>query len=215
MAYVWWPSTDILCLLFFQKRSLFMPKTKFQSLVFTAIMAFCMVYCMTVYTVSLNMGGLSYLVLFLAIKEMWMEYVVVFLLVFFFITKNAMRLAFRFLDPKASQPILVTLSIQCMTCCQMVPIMTLFATLLHGDLTADWFTQWLQLAVICFPMALCTQVFFIGPLVRFIFRTLFKKQFGNVDFVVRGSDPNVPYSTDAWDDGLWRERPHTLRDYLS
>lgn len=153
-----------------------MPKTKFQSVVFTAIMAFCMVYCMTVYTVSLNMGGLSYLVLFLAIKEMWMEYVVVFLLVFFFITKNAMRLAFRFIDPKASQPILVTLSIQCMTCCQMVPIMTLFATLLHGGLTAGWFTQWLQLAVICFPMALCAQVFFIGPLVRFIFRTLFKKQ---------------------------------------
>ena len=153
-----------------------MPKTKFQSVVFTAIMAFCMVYCMTVYTVSLNMGGLSYPVLFLAIKEMWMEYVVVFLLVFFFITKNAMRLAFRFIDPKASQPILVTLSIQCMTCCQMVPIMTLFATLLHSGLTAGWFTQWLQLAVICFPMALCAQVFFIGPLVRFIFRTLFKKQ---------------------------------------
>lgn len=37
-----------------------MPKTKFQSLIFTLI--FCMVYCMTVYTVSLNSGGLSGLV---------------------------------------------------------------------------------------------------------------------------------------------------------
>ncbi len=153
-----------------------MPKTKFQSVVFTALMAFCMVYCMTVYTVSLNMGGLSYPVLLLAIKEMWVEYVVVFLLVFFFITKNAMKLAFRFVNPKESLPIFVTLSIQCMTCCQMVPLMTLFATLLHNGFTANWFCQWLQLAVICFPMALCAQVFFIGPLVRFIFRSLFRKQ---------------------------------------
>lgn len=26
-----------------------MPKTKFQSIIFTALMVFCMVYCMTVY----------------------------------------------------------------------------------------------------------------------------------------------------------------------
>lgn len=39
-----------------------MPKTKFQSLIFTLMMVFCMVYCMTVYAVSLNSGGLSGLV---------------------------------------------------------------------------------------------------------------------------------------------------------
>lgn len=39
-----------------------MPKTKFQSFIFTLMMVFCMVYCMTVYTVSLNSGGLSGLV---------------------------------------------------------------------------------------------------------------------------------------------------------
>ena len=33
-----------------------MPKTKFQSVIFTALMAFCMVYCMTVYTIALNYG---------------------------------------------------------------------------------------------------------------------------------------------------------------
>jgi hypothetical protein len=30
--------------------------------------------------------------------------------------------------------------------------------------------------VINFPFALCLQVFFIGPLVRFLFRTTFKNQ---------------------------------------
>lgn len=55
-----------------------MPKTKFQSIVFTATMVFCMVFCMTVYTIAMKFGGLSYTVFGLAIREMWMEYVIVF-----------------------------------------------------------------------------------------------------------------------------------------
>lgn len=35
-----------------------MPKTKLQSLVFTALMVFCMVYCMTVYNIAWQMGTL-------------------------------------------------------------------------------------------------------------------------------------------------------------
>lgn len=72
-----------------------MPKTKFQSLIFTLIMVFCMVFSMTVYTISLNTGGLSYGVFMQAIKEMWLEYIIVFVLIFFFITRLAMRLSFR------------------------------------------------------------------------------------------------------------------------
>ena len=82
-----------------------MPKTKFQSAVFTAIMVFCMVFCMTCYTISMNMGGLSYLVFGLAIKEMWVEYVVVYLLIYFLITKTAQKLAFRIVTPGSDKPI--------------------------------------------------------------------------------------------------------------
>lgn len=46
-----------------------MPKTKFQSIIFTLMMVFCMVFCMTAYTIALKMGGLSYTVFALAIKE--------------------------------------------------------------------------------------------------------------------------------------------------
>ena len=45
---------------------------------------------------------------------------------------------------------------------------------MDNGITPDWFFQWIKLAVICFPMALCIQVFFAGPLVRFVFRALFK-----------------------------------------
>ena len=72
-----------------------MPKTKFQSLIFTLMMVFCMVYCMTVYAVSLNSGGLSGQVLFASLREMWLEYVIVFLLVFFGVSRLALKLARR------------------------------------------------------------------------------------------------------------------------
>ncbi len=153
-----------------------MPKTKFQSVIFTAIMVFCMVYCMTVYTISLNYGGLQYQIFALALKEMWLEYIVVFCLIFFLITNTAKMLAFRIIDPAGSQPIFMILAIQSFTVCQIVPVITLFATLVHNGISADWFCQWIQLAVICFPMALCLQVFFVGPLVRLIFRTIFKNR---------------------------------------
>lgn len=153
-----------------------MPKTKFQSVIFTALMAFCMVYCMTVYTIALNYGSLSYQVFPMAIKEMWLEYIVVFCLIFFLITNLAKRLAFRIINPASTQPIYMILAIQCFTVCQIVPIITLFATLIHNGISADWFCQWIQLAVICFPMALCLQIFFVGPLVRLIFRNIFRNQ---------------------------------------
>ncbi len=153
-----------------------MPKTKFQSVVFTAIMVFCMVYCMTVYTISLGFGGLSGQVFALAIREMWVEYVVVFALIFFVITNNARRLAFRIVTPGKDNPIFIVLAIQCFTVCQIVPVITLFAAFFHGGFTADWFPRWIQLAALCFPAALCLQIFFVGPLVRLIFRTLFRRQ---------------------------------------
>ena len=153
-----------------------MPKTKFQSVIFTALMAFCMVYCMTVYTIALNYGSLSYQVFPMAIKEMWLEYIVVFCLIFFLITNSAKRLAFRIINPASMQPIYMILAIQCFTVCQIVPVITLFATLIHNGISADWFCQWIQLAVICFPMALCLQIFLVGPLVRLIFRNIFRNQ---------------------------------------
>lgn len=150
-----------------------MPKTRFQSIIFTALMVFCMVYCMTVYNITLKLGGLNNLVFVLALKEMWLEYVVVFCLIFFVITNTAKMLAFRVIDPAKSQPIFLVLAIQCFTVCQIVPAITLFATVVHNGISAEWFSQWIQLAVTCFPMALCIQVFFVGPFVRLVFRRIF------------------------------------------
>ncbi len=153
-----------------------MPKTKFQRTIFTLMMVFFMVFCMTVYTISLNMGGLTYSAFELAIQEMWIEYVIVFLLIFFIITKLATKLALRIIDSACDKSIFFVLAIQSFTVCLIVPSITLIATFIHNGFTAQWFVEWIELAFLCFPVALCLQIFIIGPLVRLIFRTLFKKQ---------------------------------------
>ena len=63
---------------YFRKEEKIMPKTKLQSLVFTLMMVFCMVYLMTVYTISDKSGGLSMPIFWTVLKEMWIEYVIVF-----------------------------------------------------------------------------------------------------------------------------------------
>lgn len=153
-----------------------MPKTKLQSIVFTMIMVFFMVYCMTVYTLSLGIGRLTYGVFLTALKEMWAEYAVVFCLIFFFITRNAVKAAGRIIDPAKNSPIIMTITIQSLTVVMIVPLITLFATFFHNGFTGGWLTQWIMTAAVCFPAAYCLQVFFVGPLVRFLFRTLFRKQ---------------------------------------
>ena len=163
---------------FFSKRKgeKYMPKTRFQSIVFTAMMVFCMVYCMTVYTIAMKSGGLSYSVFALAIREMWVEYLVVYVLIFGVITKLAQKLAFRIITPVTDTPIFLILAIQCFTVCLIVPSITLFATFYHNGFTSDWFLHWIRLACMCFPVALCLQVFFVGPFVRLLFRTFFARQ---------------------------------------
>ena len=153
-----------------------MPKTKFQSVIFTLMMVFCMVYCMTCYTVAIGMGGLSNQVFMIAIKEMWVEYVVVFVLIFFVITELAKKLTMRIITPGVDKPIFMILAMQSFTVCLIVPVITLFATFFHNGFTSEWFSGWIQTAVLCFPMALLTQVFFVGPFVRLVFRLIFKKQ---------------------------------------
>lgn len=111
-----------------------------------------MVFSMTCYTISLNMGSLTPQVFSMAIREMWVEYVVVFCLIFFLITKTAQKLAFRIVTPGVDKPIFIILAIQSFTVCLIVPTITLFATFLHNGVQ-NWFTNWLQLAVLCFPVA--------------------------------------------------------------
>ena len=163
------------------KEEISMPRTKFQSVIFTLIMVFFMVYCMTVYTVAIGAGSLDYWVFLTAIKEMWIEYVIVFALIFFCISPIAVKLGQKYVSPKTNNPLFTTISIQAFTVMMIVPVITLVATFLHNGFTAAWFPQWIQTFAFCLPAAFFLQVCYVGPLVRFIFRHIFASQLKNMD----------------------------------
>lgn len=82
-----------------------MPKTKFQNVVFTAIMAICMVYGMIVYNVALNTGGVHAETFVLALHELYIMAPVAFVLEFFVVDGLAHKLAFTFMRPDDPAPV--------------------------------------------------------------------------------------------------------------
>ena len=153
-----------------------MPKTKFQNIIFTLLMAFVMVYAMICYNIAWNLGGMQNRVFVMALEEMVIMWPVAFLLEFFVIEHLSQKLAFRLVTPGRDKPIFILLAISSMIVCLMCPIMSLIATILFQNPGSELVAVWLQTAAVNFPMALCWQIFFAGPLVRLIFRTIFRKQ---------------------------------------
>lgn len=157
-----------------------MPKTKAQNVFFTILMAFVMVYAMICYNIALNKGGMSNEVFLLAFHELIIMWPVAVILEMFIVEKLSAKLAFRLVSPQ-DKPILVTLAISSMIVCLMCPAMSLVATLLFKNPGKEVIAVWLETTALNFPMALCWQIFFCGPLVRLIFRTVFRKQLGEPD----------------------------------
>lgn len=150
-----------------------MPKTKFQEAVFTIIMATFMVYGMVVYNIALNMGGLTNQTFLLALHELPVMVPIAFVLEFFVVGKVAAFLAFKVMTPN-DKPQFITYAISICICCIMCPIMSLIATILFKDTKS--FSTWIQTWVLNFPMAIMYQLFYCGPLVRLIFRLIFREK---------------------------------------
>lgn len=149
-----------------------MPKTKFQNVVFTAIMAIIMVYGMIVYNVALATGGVKNITFLLALHELPIMAPIAFVLEFFLVEKLAVRLAFTFMRP-TDRPQFITYATSTMIVCIMCPVMSLIATLLFKEPS---FGTWVQTFGCNLPMALLWQLLYCGPLCRLIFRVLFRKQ---------------------------------------
>ena len=109
-----------------------MPKTKFQNVVFTAIMAFCMVYGMIVYNISLSRGGVSPTSFLAAFHEIPIMMPIAFVLEITIVGKLAARIVFSVLRP-TDRPQFVTYAMSLVICAIMCPIMSLIATILFKD----------------------------------------------------------------------------------
>lgn len=109
---------------------------------------------------------------FAALHELPIMAPIAFVLEFFVVEKLATRLAFTFMRP-TDRPQLITYAISTMIVCIMCPTVSLIATLLFKQPS---FGTWVQTFGMNLPMALLWQLLYCGPLVRLIFRALFRKQ---------------------------------------
>ncbi len=149
-----------------------MPQTTFQSVVFTAITAWLMVYIMTLYNTVLATGSFSNETFLIAIKGMWIEFIIIFLCAFFISSHLAKILAFRFVKPGDRQ-IAIIVAIQIFTVIIQVALASIIG-LYHGyGFTKNFIPNYLVTYCRNFVMALPVQLFIAGPIARFIFKLIF------------------------------------------
>ena len=151
-----------------------MPKTKFQEFIYGVLMTFFMVLAMELYNAGMRNGGLTYDAIPSALLEMRFMFPICFVMGFFFIDRLAPKIAFKMVTLGEDKPIIVTTVRACVTVAFMCPIMSFWATLIFKHAGINFIPAWLQTIACNFPMAFFWQVFYCGPLVRFLFRKLFR-----------------------------------------
>ena len=154
-----------------------MPKNLFQEIVFTLIMAAVMVYVMVCYNIALNLwtdGEITNDIFVEAFSEWWYMTLIAFAIEIIIAGPLAKKLAFRIVDPAKQAPIVITLTISALTVAIMCPVMSCMATvIIKHPVSALGFATWLKTTFLNFPVALFSQIFYVGPLVRLIFRAIF------------------------------------------
>ena len=153
-----------------------MEKINIQELLFSLVMVIFMVYGMVVYNIACE-SGLTNQTFIMALGELPIMGIIVFLLETLIIGNKAKSLAFKMVDPKTDKPIVVIIAISSMIVLMMCPTMSLIGSLMHNYTgISNIFVNWLRITVRNFPMALCYQIFICGPFVRWIFSHFKKEQ---------------------------------------
>lgn len=163
-------------LFYYHQGGFFMPKTKFQEVIFTILMVFVMVYAMICYNIALNVGGMNNTVFLSAFHEFVIMAPVAFILDFFFVGHVAKKTAFRIVNPEKENPFHLVLAISVVSVAWMCPLMSLVATILFKDAGNQFIAVWLQTIALNFPMAFFWQMLYAGPFVRFVFRQIFREK---------------------------------------
>jgi hypothetical protein len=94
------------------------------------------------------------------------------------------KLACKVFDPAKNHPMIFETAIICATVAIMCPAMSLIAAFMYypyygGFNLLTCLANWLKLVCFNFPFAYFSQLFFIQPLVRTIFKFLFRKDIAN------------------------------------
>lgn len=151
-----------------------MPKTKFESVIFTAITAWLMVYIMTLYNTVLVSGTFMNATFLTALKEMWLEFVIIFLCAYFISSHLAKHFAFRVVKP-GDRPIFMILAIQIFTVISQVALASILGVWHGYGFTSQFVPNYLSVYCRNFILALPVQLLLVGPIARALFRLIFRR----------------------------------------
>ncbi|KPI54099.1 hypothetical protein IM33_09925 [Clostridioides difficile] len=148
-----------------------MPQNRKESLIFTVLMCAFMVFFMSVYNISIHdKFSLD------TFKNAWLDfpttYIIAMIFDWFIVSNVAKKVAFRIINPDTKQIIKAIVISSCMVC-GMVICMSLFGAIKSIGSSNTLIAIWILNIANNFIVALPLQLLIAGPLVRFIFRTLF------------------------------------------
>ena len=120
------------------------------------------------------------------------EFVFAYTLEIFVGSPFSFRLASKVFDPAKTHPVLFETAIICATVGIMCPAMSFIAAFLYypyyaGFSVVTLLANWLKLVCFNFPFAFFSQLFFIQPLIRTLFRLIF----------VRKNDTAIPVNAQS------------------
>ena len=151
-----------------------MPKTKFESIIFTAITAWIMVYIMTLYNTVLTMNSFTNGTFLIALKQMWIEFIIIFLCAYFISSRVAKYFASRVVTAE-DRPIIIVLAIQLFTVVSQVALASILGVYHGYGFTNQFVPDYLMTYCKNFMMALPVQLFIAGPIARSVFRMFFRR----------------------------------------
>lgn len=177
-----------------------MPKNQFQRMVFAFLTVVVTVHAYVFYSLyvvngSVLMSSIGATSVLDAIQRqggvymlgrcfpIWMvlivEFCFAYLLEIIIGSPCSFKLASNVFDPKTTHPVLFESAIICATVGLMCPMMSFVAAWLYypynlGFHVITLLANWMKLVCFNFPFAFFTQIFFIQPLIRTVFKIIFR-----------------------------------------
>ncbi len=178
-----------------------MPRNQFQRMVFAFITVLITVHAYVFYSLYVvngdalmaangasgvleaigNQGGIYMFGRFLPIwAVVLIEFCCAYLLENVMGSPLSFKLAAKVFDPRTTHPVLLETAVICATVGLMCPAMSFIAAVIYYPYYAGFsvvalLASWLKLVCLNLPFAFFTQLFFIQPLVRTIFKMIFAK----------------------------------------
>lgn len=179
-----------------------MPKNQFQRMVFAFLTVIVTVHAYVFYSLYVvngsalmaatnttsvldaihAQGGVS---MFGKMLPIWaivlIEFILAYTLEIFWGSPTSFKMATGMFDPKETHPVIFETAIICSTVCLMCPAMSFLAAWMYypyytGFHIATLLANWLKLVCLNLPFAFFSQIFFIQPLVRTVFKLIFVRK---------------------------------------